>query len=171
MSKLACEAAHIWVESTRLKHTSTIAQAKRLCSEFSTLPGSVFSVHVIFFFSFFFLPRPPPFVVLNASLACILVRILSNANLFHVWVVNKKRSIIVAQAAIAKRWRRTCVTFLPSLATDGGHWTIWHHVSIVSILLCEIKYCYRGLWWMERVSQISVMSTLRHFQNGLIKNF
>lgn len=57
--------------------------------------------------------------------------------------------------------KTTCVTFLPALAMDSGHWTIWNYVSTVSILLCEIKYRYCGLWWMERVSQISVTSTLK----------
>lgn len=78
------------------------------------------------------------------------------------WQQVKKR-----RAAI----KRTCVTFLPSLAKDGGHWTIWNYVSIVSIHLCEIKYCYCGLWWMERVSQISVTSPLKTFPKWPYQEF
>lgn len=84
---------------------------------------------------------------------------------------NKKRSIINGTSSCRTEIKRTCVTFLPALANDGGHWTIWNYVSIVGILLCEIKYRYCGLWWMERVSQISVMSTLKTFPKWPYKEF
>lgn len=105
------------------------------------------------------------FVVLNASLACVLVRILSDAHLVDVWVLTRK------EALMAQEIKRTCVTFLPTLAEDDGHWTIWNYMRTVCILLCEIKYRYRGLWRMERVSQISVTSTLKTFPKWPYKEF
>lgn len=84
---------------------------------------------------------------------------------------NKKRSIITGTSSCRMEIKRTGVTFLPALAKVGGHWTIWNHVSIVGILLCEIKYRYCGLWWMERVSQISVTSTLKTFPKWPYKEF
>lgn len=104
------------------------------------------------------------FVVLNASLVCILVRILSNVRLVHAWLVTIKRSI---KQPLNGDQENLCY-FLPDLANDGGHWTIWNYVSI---LLCENKYRYCGLWWMERVSQISVTSTLKTFPKWPYKEF
>lgn len=66
-------------ENTSLKHTSIIIRPKRLCYSFSTLPGFVLGVHVILF------------VMLNASLARILERILSRFKV-QVWVSKRKEA-------------------------------------------------------------------------------
>ncbi len=64
------------------------------------------------------------FVVLNASLACILVRILSNTHLVHVWLVT--RNVTNGTSSRRTEIKRTCVTFLPAVAENGCHWTIWN---------------------------------------------
>lgn len=142
MSKLA-ECSVSFVESTRLKHTSIIVQPKRLCYEFSTLPGYVFGVHVDFCF------RAECFTGVCTCENTVKCPPGS-------WVgSNKKRSIINGTSSLPRM-----------LATEQ-----FYYVSIVGILLWEIKHRHCGLWWMERVSRISVTSTLKTFPKWPYKEF
>lgn len=109
------------------------------------------------------------FVVLNASLVCVLVRILSNAHLGPLWDATRKRSVTHGNEQPLCGDKEKPVTFLPALANNSGPWTILNYVGIVS--MCEIKYRYYGLWWMDGVSQISVMSTLKTFPKWPYKEF
>lgn len=153
MSKLA-ECSTSLGESTRLKHASIIPQPKRLCCEFSTLPGYVFGVHVVFFL----------FVVLIASLACTLVSLPTGS-----CVGGIKKRITNGTSSRRTEIKTTCVLLF---------FLLWPRTmnnlklcGYSRILLCEIKYRYCGLWWMERVSQISVTSTLKTFPKWPYKEF
>ena len=113
----------------------------------------------VFFCFVFFL-----FVVLNASLACILVSLPTGS-----CVGGVKKRITNGTSSRRTEIKTTCVLLF---------FLLWPRTmnnlklcGYSRILLCEIKYRYCGLWWMERVSQISVTSTLKTFPKWPYKEF
>lgn len=76
------------------------------------------------------------FRFIAASLACILVRLLSNAHPVSVRVASRKKKYHKwHKAAVVQRNKENLCWlffFFPLWPRDGGHWTTWTYVSIAS---------------------------------------
>lgn len=138
-------------KTTHLKHTSIIVQPKRLLRVFnppSLCPQCACDYDFV--------------IVLDASLVCVLVRILvSCPPASHMG--SKKKSIIsgTSSCCMGSKKKLVSVLFL-LLPRIVGQWITLKYVGILSVL-CEIKYCFFELWWMDWVTQISVTNTLKTF--------
>ena len=104
------------------------------------------------------------FVVLIASLACILVSLPTGS-----CVGGIKKRITNGTSSRRTEKKTTCVLlFFLLWPRTMNNFKLYGYSCI---LLCEIKYRYCGLWWMERVSQLSVTSTLKTFPKWPYKEF
>lgn len=143
---------------TCLKHTSIIVQSKRVCVT-SFQPSQAMSLVCMWFF----VCRAECFTGVHTCKNTVKCPPGSCVGR------NEKRGVTDGTSSRCMGIKRSCVTFLPALAKNSGQWTILNYVGIVS--MCEIKYRYYGLWWMDWVSQISVMSTLKTFPKWPYKEF